>query len=102
MEGIEIAYHAKDSSCFGLIKFDWNKTIYYAKRFGIYLTIGMLLFGTYHFVKDFRAALDFHFVARLLLILIFIIFSLVTRRLRIPNMYLYLTAVFVFNLVCCL
>lgn len=98
--GILIAYTAKESSCFGLIKFDWNKTIYYAKRFGIYLALGMLFFGFYHFIKDFHFVLDFHLTARLLLVLCFVCCSLLTRRLRIPNMYLYLIAVAVFNVVC--
>ena len=101
-KGLQIAYTAKENACFGLIAFDWNKTIYYAKRMGIFLAIGLLLFAAYRFVQNFSTALDFHFVARLLIISIFVLLSFTTRRLRVPNMYLYITVVAVFNLVGCL
>ena len=98
-EGIKISYNADENSCFGLTRFDWNKTIYNAKRFGIVLAVGMLLFGVYHYLKDFEN-IDVHFVTRAAIVLFCVIVSFVTRKLRIPNMYLYLATVVVLNLVC--
>lgn len=98
-QGIKISYNADEKSCFGLTRFDWNKTIYNAKRIGLVLAVGMILFGLYHYLKDF-SELDVHFVTRAVIVLFFVMISFVTRKLRIPNMYLYLAAVVVFNLVC--
>ncbi len=98
-QGLKISYSADERSCFGLTRFDWNKTIYNAKRIGLFLAIGMILFGIYHYLKDFED-IDVHFVTRAVIVLFFVMISFVTRKLRIPNMYLYLSAVFVFNIVC--
>lgn len=98
-QGLKISYTAKENSCFGLTRFDWNKTIYNAKRIGIVLAVGMILFGVYYYLKDF-AEVDVHFVTRAVIVLFFIMVSFITRKLRIPNMYLYLAAVAVFNIVC--
>lgn len=98
-QGIRISYDADEKSCFGLTRFDWNKTIYNAKRFGIVLAVGMILFGIYHYLKDLQD-IDVHFVARAIVVLFCVMISFVTRKLRIPNMYLYLAAVAVFNIVC--
>ena len=98
-QGIKISYDASEKTCFGLTRFDWNKTIYNAKRIGLVFAVGMILFGIYHYLKDFTA-LDVHFVTRAVIVLFFVMISFVTRKLRIPNMYLYLAAVGVFNIVC--
>lgn len=97
-EGIKIGYESNDSSCFGLTRFDWNRTIYNAKRIGIVFAVGLILFGVYRYFGGIRVDLDF--VARALLVLFFVMISFITRRLRIPNVYLYLTAVIIFNIVC--
>ena len=98
-QGLKISYHANEKTCYGLTRFDWNKTIYNAKRIGIVLAVGMILFGIYHYLKDFREV-DVHFITRAVIVLFFVMISFVTRKLRIPNMYLYLAAVGVFNIVC--
>ncbi len=98
-QGLKISYNADEKTCFGLTRFDWNKTIYNAKRIGIVLAVGMILFGLYHYLKDFEAA-DVHFITRAVIVLFFVMISFVTRKLRLPNMYLYLAAVVIFNLVC--
>ena len=97
-QGIKIGYESDDSSCFGLTRFDWNRTIYNAKRIGIIFAIAIMLFGVYRFFEGIRV--DIHFFARAVLVLFFVIISFVTRRLRIPNVYLYVTAVVIFNIVC--
>ncbi|MBR2505044.1 MAG: hypothetical protein IKB61_03790, partial [Elusimicrobiaceae bacterium] len=97
-EGIKIGYDSDESSCFGLTRFDWNRTIYKAKRLGIFFSVGLILFGVYHYFGRIHVGLDF--LARALLVLFFIIISFVTRRLRIPNIYLYLSAVVIFTAVC--
>jgi len=97
--GISLGYNATEKNCFGLTSFDWNKTIYYAKRIGVFLTIAMLLFGAYHFLKDFASAYDVHFFTRALLIIAVVLCSLLARRLRVPNMYVYMAAVIIFAVV---
>ncbi len=99
-EGLELGYRCDDKSCFGLTRFDWNRTIYNAKRIGIFFAVGLILFGVYRFFEGVRV--DINFIARAVLVLFFIMISFVTRRLRIPNVYLYITAVIIFNIVCLL
>ena len=97
-EGLQIGYESDDKSCFGLTRFDWNRTIYNAKRIGIFFAVGLILFGVYRFFEVVRV--DIHFIARAVLVLFFVMISFVTRRLRIPNVYLYIAAVIIFNIVC--
>lgn len=99
-EGLKIGYESDDTSCFGLTRFDWNRTIYNAKRMGIFFAVGLILFGVYRFFEGVRV--DIHFIARAVLVLFFVIISFITRRLRIPNVYLYIAAVIIFNIVCLL
>nr|QGT50870.1 PTS mannose transporter subunit IID [uncultured Elusimicrobia bacterium] len=98
-EGIKISFQQDENACFGLTRFDWNKTIYNAKRLGLLMTAGMLAYGIYYYLKDFKE-LDAHFYARAAIILVFVCLSFVTRKLKIANMYLYLAAVLAFNIVC--
>lgn len=97
-EGIAIGYNSDEKTCFGLTKFDWNKTIYNAKRLGMVLAAGLMLFGVYYYFKNL--ALDLHFITRAILVLFFVIISFLTRKLKVPNMYLYLAAVIIFNIAC--
>lgn len=97
-EGIAVAYKAGESSCFGLTKFDWNKTIYHAKRIGIVFAVLLMLAGVYIYFQDLR--FDLQFATRAVIVLFFILISLLTRRLRIPNVYLYIAATVIFNIVC--
>lgn len=97
-EGLKIGYESDDKSCFGLTRFDWNRTIYNAKRIGIFFAVGIILFGVYQFFDGVRV--DIHFMARAVLVLFFVMLSFITRRLRIPNVYLYIAAVMIFNIVC--
>ena len=99
-KGLSVSYGADERSCFGLTRFDWNRTIYNAKRLGMIFSIGVLLFSVYLFLKDFAPEADIHFITRALIVLLFVIISFITRRLRVPNMYLYLVAVVVFNIFC--
>jgi len=97
--GLRISYTADEQACFGLTQFDWNRTIYNAKKIGLVLVVGMILFGMYNYLKAFNAT-DLQFITRAIIVLFFICISFVTRRLRIPNMYLYLLSAAIFNIVC--
>ncbi len=97
-QGISIAYNSDEKTCFGLTKFDWNKTIYYAKHIGLILTAGLIIFGVYHYFKNIE--LNLYFMTRAVVVLFFIMLSFLTRKLKIPNMYLYIAAVIIFNLAC--
>lgn len=98
-EGIKLGFRENENACFGLTRFDWNKTIYYAKGLGLLMTTAMLAYGVYYYLKDFTE-LNAHFYARAALVLIFVCLSFVTRQLKIANMYLYLAAVLTLNIVC--
>ncbi|MBR3603157.1 MAG: PTS system mannose/fructose/sorbose family transporter subunit IID [Elusimicrobiaceae bacterium] len=97
-EGIKIGYDSDESSCFGLTRFDWNRTIYKAKRLGIFFSVGLILFGVYHYFGKIQVGVNFF--AQALLVIFCVIISFITRRLRIPNIYLYLSAVVIFTIVC--
>ena len=98
-QGISLSYFAENNGCFGLTQFDWNKTIYNAKRAGIVISIILLLWGVYYFVSGIKELWSLHFVARSVLVLFFVSISMMTRQLRIPNMYLYIIAMLIFCLV---
>lgn len=98
-EGITLSFRENETACFGLTRFDWNKTIYRAKRLGLLMTTGMLAYGVYCYLKDFTE-LDAHFYARAGIVLTFVCLSFITRKLKIANMYLYLAAMITLNIVC--
>lgn len=98
-QGLSISYQSDESCCYGLTRFDWNRTIYHAKRIGLVFASGLILFGIYRYFEH-RDVLDVYFVARSALVLFFILFAFVTHRLRIPNVYIYLMSVVVFGTVC--
>lgn len=98
-KGLNLSYYNEGHRCFGLTEFHWNETIYNAKRIGLLFTLAMLCIGVYYFMQT-SLAQNVQFMTRALLVLFFISISFITRRLRIPNMYLYLIAVAVFNVVC--
>ena len=99
-QGISLSYFAENNGCFGLTKFDWNKTIYNAKKMGIIFSVILLLWGVYYFVSDWQATLALGFITRAVIVLFFVSISLMTRNLRIPNMYLYIVSVLVFCVAC--
>jgi len=98
-KGLSMGYTNPAARCFGLTGFDWNKTIYNAKRMGLFFVVLMMVIGAFYFMQT-SLAHNVQFMTRAILILFFISISFITRRLRIPNMYLYLIAVAVFNIVC--
>ncbi len=99
-KGISLSYFAPNNGCFGLTQFDWNKTIYQAKRLGIILSVILLLWGVLYFIHGWEKMLGLQFITRGVLVLFFVSISFMTRDLRIPNMYIYIIAVILFNLVC--
>ena len=98
-QGITLSYFAANNGCFGLTQFDWNKTIYNAKRIGILISVVLLLWGVYYFVSGLEELWGVHFITRSVLVLFFVSISMMTRELRIPNMYLYIIAMLAFCLV---
>lgn len=97
-EGIKIGFNAEDHSCYGLTKFDWNKTIYNAKKIGIFFSVLLIAFGVYNYFKDI--SFDLQFTTKAVIVIFSVIISFLTRKLRIPNVYLYVAAVVIFNIVC--
>ncbi len=101
-KGISLSYFAPNNGCFGLTRYDWNKTIYYAKWLGIVLSVLVLLWGVFYFVSQWKEVLGVPFITRSVMVLFFVSISFITRGLRIPNMYIYITAMILFNMVCLL
>lgn len=97
-EGLKVGYDSDESACFGLTRFDWNRTIYNAKRIGLILSCLLIVYSAYRYLAYTR--FDIHFWARTALIVFFILLSLVTRKLRIANVYLYLVCLFIFIVIC--
>ena len=98
-QGIKVSYSSDISSCFGLTYFDWNKTIYYLKQLGVILSALLIIFAFGLYLTTMEQ-FDVHFIAHTILIAFFVLFSFVTHRFKIPNVYLYLITVFVFSMVC--
>ena len=98
-QGIKKGYQADETSCCGLTCFDWNRTIYYAKRMGLLFAVALLLFGIYRYFSGIHT-LNVSFIARATLVLCCVLAAFITRRLRIPNVYLYLAAAVTFSIVC--
>ncbi len=96
-KGISLSYYAENNGCFGLTQFDWNRTIYNAKKFGILLASVLLVWGVYYFVNGRSELMEVQVLTRAVLVLFFVSISLMTRDLKIPNMYLYLVAVLIFT-----
>ncbi len=99
-QGIKLSCLFAGDGRFGLTKFDWNKTIYNAKRLGLLLAALLLLGGVYYFIHGFDEVWGFQFFTRAILVLFFVSISLLTHNLRIPNMYLYIAAMISFSVVC--
>lgn len=97
-QGLKLSYQSDDSSCFGLTRFDWNRTIYNAKRLGVFLSAALIVFAVYRYFS--RTEINVHFWAQATLVMCFILMAFLTRRLRIPNIYLYITTVVVLAAVC--
>lgn len=100
-KGISISYGADQKSCYGLTNFDWNRTIYQAKRLGLFFAVGLMLLGIFHYFHNLDLA-EIQNRARAILVVFFIIFSFITHRLKIPHVYLYIASVIIFNIVCLL
>lgn len=98
-KGISLSYFAPNNGVFGLTRFDWNKTIYRAKQLGVALSVILLLWGVLYFVHGWEAFLGVQFITRAVMVLFFVSISFMTRDLRIPNMYIYIIAMILFNLV---
>ncbi len=98
-KGISLSYYAPNNGCFGLTQFDWNKTIYDAKRMGILFASVLLLWGVYYFVNDLSGLTTIQFITRAVIVLFFVSISLITRDLGIPNMYVYIAAMLIFSIV---
>lgn len=98
-KGLRIAYDSNEATCFGLTYFDWNRIIYHLKRAGFLFTAFLLLFGVYRYFSQMPYH-DLYFMSRAVLVVFFVMLSFVTRRLRIPNVYLYIIAVITFSIAC--
>ena len=98
-KGITLGYKYNAKACFGLTHFDWNRTTYWVKWAGMIFSCLMLGFAIIYFLRDFKD-IDFRLVARMLLVFTCVVLSLISRRLRIANMYVYILMMIIFNIAC--
>ena len=98
-KGISLGYRNNAKECFGLTHFDWNRTTYIIKRAGVVFSCLMLGFAIICFLQGFEG-FDFHLVTRMLLVGACVALSLITHRLRIANMYVYIVMMVIFNIAC--
>ena len=96
-KGLILGYKGSEEDFFGLTKFNWNKSITISKTIGQILTLFVFIYGLYFYFQG--AIIDASMITKITLLSAFIILSIFIKKWNIPNIYLYLGSVFIFNLV---
>lgn len=94
--GLDDSYNGTEEDFYGIIKVNWNKTIYFLKTLGQIFTVFIIFYGLY--VRFRGTALDADLITRGSLLIAFIVLSIFMRRLNIPNIFLYIIATVVFGI----
>ena len=93
-KGLKDSYNGNETDYYGLIKLNWNHIIYVLKTAGQFITFGIFLYGVY--VNFAGENLSVDLLTRSALLISFIVLSIWTRKLSIPNLYLYIVATIIF------
>ncbi len=96
-KGFTLGYEGNEENFFGLIEFNWNKTIKVLKTLGQVLTLFVFILGLYHYFSGME--IDVHLITKVALLSAFIVLSIFIKKWNIPSIYLYLGSVFVFAVV---
>ncbi len=93
-KGLKDSYNGTEDDFYGLIKLNWNKIIYHLKTLGQFLTCCIFIYSIYISFAGENLSADV--ITRLALMLSFLVLTLWTKRLNIPNIYLYILATVIF------
>ncbi len=93
-KGLKDSYNGTEDNFYGLIKLNWNKIIYFLKTLGQVLTCGIFIYSIY--VSFVGESLSADVITRIALLLSFLVLTIWTKRLNIPNIYLYILATLIF------
>lgn len=92
--GLKDSYNGSEEDFYGLIKLNWNKIIYFLKTVGQILTFGIFIYSIYINFSGEKLSADL--LTRSALLVSFLVLSLWTRKVNIPNIYLYIVATLIF------
>ena len=92
--GLKDSYFGTEDNFYGLIKLNWNKIIYILKTLGQILTLGIFVYSIY--ISFMGETLSADVLTKTALLVSFLVLSLWTRKLNIPNIYLYISATIIF------
>ena len=93
-KGLKDSYNGTEDDFYGLIKLNWNKIIYFLKTLGQILTFSIFIYSIY--ISFIGEPLSVDIITRLALMLSFLVLTLWTKKLNIPNIYLYILATLIF------
>lgn len=93
-KGLKDSYNGTEDDFYGLIKLNWNKIIYVLKTIGQVLTFAIFAYSLY--INFAGEGLSADLLTRTALLVSFLVLSVWTRKLNIPNIYLYIAATFIF------
>ncbi|MBQ4493792.1 MAG: PTS system mannose/fructose/sorbose family transporter subunit IID [Elusimicrobiaceae bacterium] len=93
-KGLKDSYDGTEDSFYGLIKLNWNRIIYTLKTTGQILTFALFVYSLY--INFAGEDLSADLLTRTALLVSFLVLSVWTRKLNIPNIYLYIAATFIF------
>jgi len=94
-KGLKDSYNGTEEDFYGLIKLNWNRIIFMLKRVGQVLTFGIFIYGVY--IAFSGESLSADLITKSALLVSFLILSVWSKRLNIPNAYLYIVATIIFS-----
>ncbi|MBR4508157.1 MAG: PTS system mannose/fructose/sorbose family transporter subunit IID [Elusimicrobiaceae bacterium] len=93
-KGLKDSYNGTEDNFYGLIKVNWNRIIYALKTTGQILTFGIFVYSLY--INFAGEGLSADLLTRTALLVSFLVLSIWTKKLNIPNIYLYIVATIIF------
>lgn len=93
-KGLKDSYNGTEEDFYGLIKLNWNRIIFMLKRVGQILTFCIFIYGVY--ISFTGESLSVDLITKSALLVSFLILSVWSKRLNIPNVYLYIVATIIF------
>ncbi|MDR0953057.1 MAG: PTS system mannose/fructose/sorbose family transporter subunit IID [Elusimicrobiota bacterium] len=96
LRGLKDSYQGNEENFYGLINLNWNKAITFLKTLGQIFTVFIIFYGIY--IVFGNSSLNPDSIARMSLLVAFIILSIFMKKLNIPNIFLYIIAAIVFGI----
>lgn len=93
-KGLKDSYYGNEDNFYGLIKVNWNRLIYTLQTTGQILTFGIFIYSLY--INFAGEGFSVDLLTRTALLVSFLVLSIWTRKLNIPNIYLYIVATIIF------